>query len=159
MCSGSYLPRIPLSLFPIWLTEVSREEGDNFQIKLPLVLFGVKHSSWIILKHSFVRLLFSTTYVQLTRVFLFGLYLPLLTQSWFLFSLDQTTVLPLPLTFSYLVSLERPFSLKHVSFRFSLTKNMVYSQADTLDGKHIFFFTNKFIFIQEEFTYSEMHTS
>lgn len=40
MLSGSYLRSIPLSLFPIWLAEVLREE-DNFQIKLPSVLFWV----------------------------------------------------------------------------------------------------------------------
>lgn len=42
-------------------------------------------------------LLLSTSCVQFSRVFLFGVYLPLLTQSsLFLFSLYQTTVLPLP---------------------------------------------------------------
>lgn len=95
--SGSYLHWVYLSLLSIWLTEVLREEEDNFQMKLPSVLFGFNVvAGWF--WNTTVCLSFSTSYVQFTHTFLFGLHLPLLTQSsLFLFSLCQTTVLPPPL--------------------------------------------------------------
>lgn len=99
LCSGSYLHWIPLSSLSIWLVVVLREERIISKWNCLRFFFGFNVVAGL-LWNTILYLLFSPFYVQFTCVFLFGLYLPLLTQSsLFLFSLGQTTVLPLPLAF------------------------------------------------------------
>lgn len=139
----------PLLAFNLSNRGVERRE-DNFQMKPPFVLFGFNVVAGL-LWNIILCLLFSSSYVQFTHVFLFGLYLPLLTQSsLFLFSLCQTAALSLPLA---LLTYCRPcmaFLTEACLCSLFLYKDYGYPQAGAPGGKYIFLLTNKFIFIQEE---------
>lgn len=92
------------------------------------------------------EVLFSASYVWFAGVFLFGLYLPLLTQSsLFLFSLYQTTVLPLPRAFLTYCLPCVVFSLKHVHCSFAQNRGYL-QQTLQMESTSFSSLINSFLF-------------
>lgn len=114
----------PLLAFNLSNKGVERRE-DNFQMKLPSVLFGFNVVAGL-LWNIILCLLFSSSYVQLTLSSCLACTFPFWLSLLYFSSHSARPLLFLCLwLFSLTVALAWPFSLKHVSVRCFFTKIMV----------------------------------